>query len=69
MQVTWVEGDATSEPVKELLARVRKFQSLNVTQEKNWANGTELCRVHEAYLGGLGIAEALEMGADIVICD
>ena len=68
MQVAWIEGDDVMNRVKELLTQGEKFQSLNVTQEKGLGEwGFEPVSA-QAYLGGLGIAEALKRGADIVIC-
>jgi hypothetical protein len=68
MNVAWVEGDDVLDKVKSLLASGEEFQTLNRGLNiglKDW--GFEPIAA-QAYLGGLGIAEALRSGADIVIC-
>jgi hypothetical protein len=66
LKVAWVEGDDVTEPFKQLLTEGTPFTSLTDGKSlKEW--GFEpICA--QAYLGSLGIAEALRRGADIVIC-
>jgi hypothetical protein len=68
MKVAWVEGDDVMGKVKSLLKNGERFQSLNRGKDlglNDW--GFEPIAA-QAYLGGLGIAEAFRNGADIVIC-
>ncbi|KAI1613806.1 hypothetical protein EDD36DRAFT_208061 [Exophiala viscosa] len=68
MNVAWVEGDDVIDRIKELSANGEKFRSLNRGKDINLnAWGFEPISA-QAYLGGLGIAEAFRQGADIVIC-
>jgi hypothetical protein len=66
LKVSWVTGDDVTVEFKDMLERGEKFFSLpSDTPIDRW--GVEpICA--QAYLGGLGIAEALRHGADIVIC-
>ena len=66
LKVAFVTGDDVTERFKELIAKGEKFPSLpSDTTIADW--GVEpICA--QAYLGGMGIAEALRHGADIVIC-
>ncbi len=67
LKVAWVEGDDVTGVFLEMAADGKnEFKSL--TDGKTLAEwGFEpLCA--QAYLGSLGIAEALRQGADIVIC-
>jgi hypothetical protein len=66
LKVAFVVGDDVTEPFKKLLAKGEEFRSLpSDTPIKDW--GIEpICA--QAYLGGMGIAEALRDGADIVVC-
>lgn len=66
LKVAWVEGDDVTEPFKMMVDQGEEFRSLTDGKSlKEW--GFEpLCA--QAYLGSLGIAEALRQGADIVIC-
>lgn len=66
LKVSWITGDDVTEQFKHLLEQGEKFLSLpSETPIEDW--GLEpLCA--QAYLGGMGIAEALRDGADIVIC-
>lgn len=66
LKVAWVEGDDVTEPLKAMIANGFNFKSLtNGKTLQEW--GFEpICA--QAYLGSLGIAEALKCGADIVIC-
>ncbi|KAF2428887.1 DUF1446-domain-containing protein [Tothia fuscella] len=67
LNVAWVSGD-------EVLDAVRKFKKEGRSKFENVYTGESLENwkfepiYAQAYLGGLGIAEALERGADIVIC-
>lgn len=66
LKVYWVTGDDVTTQFKEMLKHGEKFPSLpSDTPIDQW--GVEpVCA--QAYLGGVGIAEALRRGADIVIC-
>jgi hypothetical protein len=66
LKVSWVTGDDVTDQFKKLLAQGEKFISLpSNTPISDW--GVEpVCA--QAYLGAVGIAEALKEGADIVIC-
>lgn len=66
LKVAWVEGDDVTAPFEQLAAGGHQFKSLTDGKTlKEW--GFEpICA--QAYLGSLGIAEALRRGADIVIC-
>ena len=66
LKVAWVEGDDVTAPFKRMADQGEEFRSLTDGKSlKEW--GFEpLCA--QAYLGSLGIAEALRQGADIVIC-
>lgn len=63
LKVSYVVGDDVTEQFKELLVQGEKFLSLpSETPITDW--GVEpVCA--QAYLGGVGIAEALKGGADI----
>ncbi|KAF2658611.1 DUF1446-domain-containing protein, partial [Lophiostoma macrostomum CBS 122681] len=65
-KVAWVEGDEVTDQFKELVQQGHDFKNLcNGKFLKEW--GFEpICA--QAYLGSLGIAEALRQGAEIVIC-
>ena len=66
MKVAWVEGDDVTVPFNQMVAEGHIFKSVTDGKTlKEW--GYEpLCA--QAYLGSLGVAEALRRGADIVIC-
>jgi len=66
LKVAWVEGDDVTIPFKQMVSEGAAFKSVADGKTlKEW--GFEpLCA--QAYLGSLGIAEALRQGADIVIC-
>jgi hypothetical protein len=66
LKVSWVVGDDVTKQFKTLLEKGEKFVSLpSDTPIADW--GVEpVCA--QAYLGAMGIAEALKDGADIVIC-
>ncbi|KAK0388946.1 hypothetical protein NLU13_2523 [Sarocladium strictum] len=66
MRVAWVEGDDVTEPFKRMVADGHVFKSsTNGMSLSEWGH-EPICA--QAYLGSLGIAEALRQGADIVIC-
>lgn len=67
LKVAWVEGDDVTATFLEMAAD-KKSEFKSLTDGKTLAEwGYEpLCA--QAYLGSLGIAEALRRGADIVIC-
>lgn len=66
LKVAWVEGDDVTEPFKKLAKGGHVFKSVTDGKTlKEWGYDP-LCA--QAYLGSLGITEALRQGADIVIC-
>ena len=66
LKVSYVLGDDVTAEFKDLLKKGERFPSLpSDTPIQEWAH-EPLCA--QAYLGGVGIAEALKAGADIVIC-
>jgi hypothetical protein len=66
MKVAWVEGDDVTEAVNKLIANGEKFESLMTGKALVELGLEPICA--QAYVGGLGIAEALRQGAQIVIC-
>lgn len=66
LKVSWVTGDDVTEKFKELLQGGEKFLSLPADAPIQDWGAEPICA--QAYLGGVGIAEALRRGADIVIC-
>jgi hypothetical protein len=66
MKVAWVEGDDVTDSVSKLTAQGEKFESLMHGKTLEEWGFEPVCA--QAYLGGLGIAEAFRQGADIVIC-
>ncbi|KFY65081.1 hypothetical protein V496_02826 [Pseudogymnoascus sp. VKM F-4515 (FW-2607)] len=66
LNVAWIEGDDVTEEVNKLIAKGEKFESLMHGKNLEEWGFDPICA--QAYLGGLGIAEALKQGADIVIC-
>ena len=66
MKVAWVEGDDVTDAVNKLTANGEQFESLMHGKKLQEWGFEPICA--QAYLGGLGIAEALRQGADIVIC-
>ncbi|KAI0132042.1 hypothetical protein BJ170DRAFT_700187 [Xylariales sp. AK1849] len=66
LNFAWVEGDDVTPQVNSLIAKGERFESLvHGKNLEEW--GVEpICA--QAYMGGLGIAEALKRGADVVIC-
>lgn len=66
LKVAWLEGDDVTEPFKKMMAEGHDFRSsTNGMSLSEWGH-EPLCA--QAYLGSLGITEALRQGADIVIC-
>lgn len=66
LKVAWVEGDDVTLPFKEMAAKGTNFKSVADGKTLQEWGFEPLCA--QAYLGSLGIAEALRQGADIVIC-
>ena len=66
LKVAWVEGDDVTAQVNRLIAEGEQFESLMHGKKLEEWGMEPICA--QAYLGGLGIAEALNQGADIVIC-
>ncbi|EME86648.1 uncharacterized protein MYCFIDRAFT_130445 [Pseudocercospora fijiensis CIRAD86] len=65
LKVAWISGDEQTENVRELISRGETFESLMHGRKiQDWEQEI-VCA--QCYLGGLGIAEALRAGADIVI--
>lgn len=66
MKVAWIEGDDVTDKVQSLIAQGEQFHSLVHGKTLEEWGFEPLCA--QAYMGGLGIAQALNEGADIVIC-
>lgn len=66
LKVAWVEGDDVTDQVNRLIKDGEQFESLMHGKTLEEWGMEPMCA--QAYLGGLGIAEALREGADIVIC-
>jgi hypothetical protein len=66
LKVAWVEGDDVTESFKAMAAEGAAFTSFTDGKTLNEWGFEPLCA--QAYLGSLGIAEALRRGANIVIC-
>lgn len=66
INVAWVEGDDVTKPFKEMVREGHVFKSLTDGKTLDDWGYDPICA--QAYLGSLGIAEALRRGADIVIC-
>lgn len=65
LKVAWIEGDEQTENVRKLIKQGETFESLMHGRKiQDWEQEI-VCA--QCYLGGLGIAEALKQGADIVI--
>lgn len=65
LKVAWIEGDEQTDNVRKLIKQGETFESLMHGRKiQDWEQEI-LCA--QCYLGGLGIAEALRQGADIVI--
>lgn len=66
LRVAYVEGDEVTDAVNRLIKQGEPFVSLmNGEELKDWGYTPIYA---QCYLGGAGIAEALNQGADIVIC-
>jgi hypothetical protein len=65
-KVAWIEGDDVTEPFKSMVVHGTTFTSVNDGRTYHEWGFDVICA--QAYLGSLGIAEALRQGADIVIC-
>lgn len=66
LKIAWVEGDDVTDQVNRLITEGEQFESLMHGKTLEEWGMEPMCA--QAYLGGLGIAEALKEGADIVIC-
>lgn len=66
LNVAWVEGDDVTGQFKTMAADGHVFKSLTDGKTLVEWGHDPICA--QAYLGSLGIAEALRQGADIVIC-
>ncbi|KAF4466726.1 DUF1446-domain-containing [Fusarium albosuccineum] len=66
LNVAWVEGDDVTEPFQKMVSEGHVFKSLTDGKTLGDWGHEPICA--QAYLGSLGIAEALRNGADIVIC-
>ena len=65
LKVAWIEGDEQTDNVRRLIKEGETFESLMHGRKiQDWEQDI-ICA--QCYLGGLGIAEALRQGADIVI--
>lgn len=66
MKVAWVEGDDVTSQFKEMTKAGHVFKSVTDGKTLEEWGHEPICA--QAYLGSLGITEALRKGADIVIC-
>ncbi|KAK5684837.1 hypothetical protein LTS10_002912 [Elasticomyces elasticus] len=65
LKVAWIEGDEQTDNVRKMISEGGSFESLMHGRKiQDWQHDI-ICA--QCYLGGLGIAEALRQGADIVI--
>lgn len=64
-KVAWIEGDDVAEQFKEMVANGSEFT--NLTTGRSFSEWGFEPLAAQAYLGSLGIAKALERGADIVV--
>ena len=65
VKVAWIEGDEQTDNVRRLIRDGETFESLMHGRKiQDWEQEI-VCA--QCYLGGLGIAEALKQGADVVI--
>ncbi|KXT17708.1 hypothetical protein AC579_9033 [Pseudocercospora musae] len=65
LKVAWISGDEQTDNVRKLISQGETFESLMHGRKiQDWEQEI-ICA--QCYLGGLGIAEALRAGADIVI--
>ena len=65
LKVAWIEGDEQTENVRKMINEGETFESL--MHGRNIQDWDQEIICAQCYLGGLGIAEALRQGADIVI--
>ncbi|KAF2451833.1 DUF1446-domain-containing protein [Karstenula rhodostoma CBS 690.94] len=65
-RVAWVEGDEVTDQFRDMAAKSHVFRNLCDGRTLGEWGYEPLCA--QAYLGSLGISEALRQGADIVIC-
>lgn len=66
LKVAYVEGDEVTDTVNKLIKQGEKFVSLMTGEDLEDWGYTPIYA--QCYLGGAGIAEALNNGADIVVC-
>ncbi|KAF2181947.1 DUF1446-domain-containing protein [Zopfia rhizophila CBS 207.26] len=66
MRTAWVEGDEVTDQFKSMVKEGHTFTNLCDGRTLEEWGFEPICA--QAYLGSLGIAEALRQGADIVIC-
>lgn len=66
LKVAWIEGDDATDVVKKMIEQGEQFRSL-VHNKSIIESGLDLI-CGQAYMGGLGIAQALAEGSQIVIC-
>jgi hypothetical protein len=66
INVAWVEGDDVTDAFKTMVSQGTIFKSVTDGETYQEWGFDAICA--QAYLGSLGIAEALRQGADIVIC-
>lgn len=66
LKVAWVEGDDVTAPFKKMVADGHVFKNMSDGKTLQEWGFDPICA--QAYLGSMGIAEALRQGADIVIC-
>jgi hypothetical protein len=66
LKVAWVEGDDVTDAFLEMVNDGKEFRSVADNRTLEEWGFSPICA--QAYLGSLGITEALRQGADIVIC-
>jgi hypothetical protein len=66
LKVAWVEGDDVTIPFKQMVKEGSTFKSVTDGKTLSQWGFVPICA--QAYLGSMGIAIALNEGADIVIC-
>ena len=66
LTVSWITGDEVTDQVNDLIRKGEKFSSLPSNTDIDQWGVEPVCA--QCYLGGVGIAEALRHGADIVVC-
>lgn len=65
-QIAWVEGDDLAGSLEDLQSKGHTLANLDTGQSLAEAKVKPITA--NAYLGGFGVAEALDAGADIVVC-